>query len=147
MSAGYEFCCGPVLDCCDHAPSLLICPPNIFIRSVIVMLLITAVVMLQGSGVASGASIIGIMAEQIVVALLCGVGADPNIHTTTPVLYKSACHKHTATIRTGIAGISDISVICIYKSNISAMLEGVVTACCSPLSLVTVRTVFILVSR
>ena len=102
------------------------------------MLLITAVVMLQGSGVAGGASFIGIMAEQIVIALLCGVGADPNTHTATPVLYEGTFYRDTAIIRirAGIAGII---------SKYSAVLEGVVTPCGT--SLVKVLALFILVGR
>ena len=86
ISAGYERCCGLVLDRGDHTSGLLICPANILVHPSVLMLLVTAVVMLQGSGVAGGASFMGIMAEQVVITLICCVGADPNIYTTTSLL-------------------------------------------------------------
>ena len=86
ISAGYERCCGLVLDRGDHTPGLLVCSANILINLSVLILLIAAVVMLQGSGVPGGASIIGIMAEQIVITVLCSVSADSNLHTTTSLL-------------------------------------------------------------
>ena len=84
------------------------------------MLLITAVVMLQGSVVEGGASLVIITADQFVITLLCGVAADPNIRTTTSLLQLSLyiLHRDTASIGAGILGI---------VSYVSAVLEGVVT--------------------
>ena len=71
------------------------------------MLLITAVVMLQGSVVEGGASLVIITADQFVITLLCGVTADPSLQTTTSLLQLSLyiLHLDTATFRAGIAGI------------------------------------------
>ena len=104
------------------------------------MLLITAVVMTPhcrgGDGVPGGASFVIFTAEQIVITLIYGVGADSSLHTATSLLNEGTFHWHTATVRTGIVG---------FVSKKSALLEGVVTACRA--TLITVRTVFILVGR
>ena len=110
MIAGYERCCGSVLDCCDHAPGHLVCPINILVHPSVLILLITAVVMTPhcwgGDGVAGGASLMIFTAEQGVITLICYVVADPDIYTATPVFYRGIFHRDTATIRAGIAGIS-----------------------------------------
>ena len=100
------------------------------------ILLITAVVMLQGSGVASGASLVIFTADQIVITVLRNVGADSSLHATTHLLYEGTFYRDTATFWAGIAGII---------SKVSAVLEGVVTAGGVPL--ITVIALFRLVCR
>ena len=106
------------------------------------ILLKTAVVVTPhswvGDGVADGASLVIFIAKQGLATLLCRVGADFSLHTTTPVLYEGIFHTNTATFWAGIRG---------FVSNVSAVLVGVMTACGAHLPLVTVSTVFSLVDR
>ena len=106
------------------------------------MLLVAAIVMTPhcrgGDGVAVGASFIGIMAGQLVITLLCGVGADSSLHTTTSLFYEGTFYPDTATFRTGISGILSYPF---------ALSEGVITYSAFSSHLVTVIALFILVGR
>ena len=106
------------------------------------ILLKTAVVVTPhswgGNGVADGASIVIFVTEQVLVTLLCCVGADSSLHTTTSVLQEETFQRDTVTFRAVIRGII---------SKVSAVLVRVVAACRALLPLVTVLIVFILVGR
>ena len=104
------------------------------------ILLITAVLMLQGSGVAGGASIVVFITDQVEVTVCCGVGANTSLRTTTSLLQFSLyiLYWDTATFRAGIGGII---------TKVSTVLVGVITACGAPLSLVMVKTVHRFVGR
>ena len=70
----------------DPVSYILVRSPYIFIRSIIMILLVAAVVMLQGRGVAGGSSCMMFTADQVVSTVSSGVAADSSQPSAAPRL-------------------------------------------------------------